>query len=311
MKISTGGSEVYEHRFFYAGMRQVVIRGTARPPALEDLTGCLVSMGWSSSGSFRCSDDVANWLNDATRRTVEAYTTFLPNDPVREWKAWTEDIENMSRSSAFLFDSQTMYERWQWAMVETQREDGNCRNVTPGAYFDGYNSPWWGGCVVWLPWQWYQYYGDNSLLKESFPAMKRYVDYLGMAAAIPGEYSGSITTEEMQDWGLADWCPDPSGPGLGKIIIKPNIVGDLHWDEGFYDSVQGRIISNWHKRGTQLVMDVTIPSNTTATVFVPANDAANIAVSGNPVDKVKGVKFLHMENNSAVYSIVSGNYRFQ
>ena len=128
----TGGEEVYEPRFFYAGMRQVMIKGAARPPTIEDLTGCLVSMSWSPSGSFRCSDDVANWLNDATRRTVVAYTTFLPNDPVREWKAWMQDPQNMFWSSAYLFDSQTMYERWQWDIIDGQRADGSSPQRRPG-----------------------------------------------------------------------------------------------------------------------------------------------------------------------------------
>ena len=43
--------------------------------------------------------------------------------------------------------------------------------------------------------------------------------------------------------------PDPTGPGFKKIIIKPNIVGDLHWVESNYDSVHGRIDSNWRRRG--------------------------------------------------------------
>lgn len=512
----TGSDEIYEPRFFYAGMRKVVVKGTVRPPIPGDITGCLVSIGWLPSGSFRCSDDVANWLNDATRRTVEAYTTFLPNDPVREWKAWTQDIQSMFWSTAYLFDSQTMYERWHADIVETQREDGSSPNVTPGAYFDGYNSPWWGGCLVWLPWQWYLYYGDNSLLIESYTAMKRYVDYLGRASAIPGEYSGNITEDGMQDWGLADWCPveetprvllntpayclyaeivsrtarmlghrgdgryyagvarsvrsafnrrffdpvtgiygvsgaavqnghpiqpvgniipheiwwsgdrtctqagqvlplalgmvpekyrsmaekallkeiaahgnrlstgfvstpymlqvlsdlapetgwtltsaqdypswygmtvgsdqdllketwaggqalmpslggnlvgwqtrslagirpDPSGPGFRKFFIKPNIVGDLHWVEDFYDSVHGRIISNWRKFDAQLVMEITIPANTTATVYIPAGDPATVRESGHPVAESPGVKFLRLENGASVYSVAAGSYCF-
>lgn len=190
----TGGDEVYEPRFFYAGMRQVVVKGITRPPKLEDLTGCIVSMSWKPAGMFRCSDDVANWLYDTTRRTVVAYTTWLPNDPVREWKAWMQDPQNMFWSTAYLFDAQTMYERWQRDIVDGQRPDGSSPNIAPGAYFDDYNSPWWGGCLVWVPWNWYQYYGDSSLLKDSYPAMKRYLAFLGR-----------IAREGLQDWGLADW----------------------------------------------------------------------------------------------------------
>jgi alpha-L-rhamnosidase len=57
-------------------------------------------------------------------------------------------------------------------------------------------------------------------------------------------------------------------------------------------------------------MSITIPSNTTAIVFIPTNNAANITVSGNPVAKASGVKFLRMENNNALYSVVSGIYLF-
>ncbi len=513
----TGGEEIYEPRFFYAGMRQVVIKGAARPPTLDDLTGCLVSMDWSPSGSFRCSDDVANWLHDATRRTVVAYTTFLPNDPVREWKAWMQDPQNMFCSTAYLFDAQTMYERWQWDIMDGQRPDGSSPNIAPGAYFDAYNSPWWGGCLVWVPWHWYQYYGDSSLLEASYPAMKRYLDFLGQAKSISGEYSGRISEDGIQDWGLADWCPieetprqiintpayylyativshtaeivgndeeahryarlaneiraafnrhfldpatgiygipgataqngypippatgriphevwwngnrpctqagqalplalgmvpetarsaakqallreiaahrnrvstgfvstsyllslladeapeigwtmtsardypswygmtvgsnqdllketwaggqalmpslggnivlwqqqalggirpDPTGPGFKRMIIKPNVVGDLHWVESSYDSVHGRIISNWRRREGQLVMEVTIPANATATVFVPTKDSAPVTESDQPAASASGVNFLRMENDTAVYTIGSGSYVFR
>jgi alpha-L-rhamnosidase len=58
-------------------------------------------------------------------------------------------------------------------------------------------------------------------------------------------------------------------------------------------------------------MDVTIPPNTTATIFVPAKDAASVTESGKPVGEAVGVKFLRMENNVAVYVVGSGSYRFR
>ncbi len=54
-----------------------------------------------------------------------------------------------------------------------------------------------------------------------------------------------------------------------------------------------------------------VPANTTATVYVPAKDAAGVTESGKPVVEVKGVKFLHMENGAAVYVIGSRTYQFQ
>ena len=69
--------------------------------------------------------------------------------------------------------------------------------------------------------------------------------------------------------GLAGIRPDPTAPGFKKIIIRPAIVGDLTWVKCHYDSPYGRIVSNWKRDGNKVTMDVTIPANTTATVFVP------------------------------------------
>ncbi len=58
-------------------------------------------------------------------------------------------------------------------------------------------------------------------------------------------------------------------------------------------------------------MEVTIPANTTATMYVPAEDANKVTESGKPAAKAEGVKFVRMENGAAVYAVGSGTYRFQ
>ena len=88
-------------------------------------------------------------------------------------------------------------------------------------------------------------------------------------------------------------------------------VGDLTWVKAHHDSLYGRIVSNWKREGRKLTMEVTIPANTTATVFVPAKDATGVTESGKPADKVEGVKFLRMENSAAVYGVGAGTYRFE
>ena len=110
---------------------------------------------------------------------------------------------------------------------------------------------------------------------------------------------------------LAGIRPCPDAPGFKKIIIKPAVVGDLAWVKCSYDSIHGRIVSNWERKGDKLSMDVTIPANTTATVFVSAKDTAGVTESGKPIGKVEGVKFLQMEGSAAVYAVSSGTYRFQ
>jgi len=111
--------------------------------------------------------------------------------------------------------------------------------------------------------------------------------------------------------GLAGIQTDPAAPGFKNTIIKPAIVGDVTWVKSHHDSPYGRIASNWKREGEKLTMDVTIPPNSTATVFVPAKDAASVTESGKPAGEAEGVKFLRMESNAAVYAVGSGTYQFQ
>jgi alpha-L-rhamnosidase len=111
--------------------------------------------------------------------------------------------------------------------------------------------------------------------------------------------------------GLAGIRPDPAKPGFKQIIVKPAVVGDLTWVKCHHDSPYGRIVSNWKKDGDKLTMEVTIPANTMATVFVPAKDTAAVTESGKVAHEAGGMKFLRMENGAAVYGVGSGSYRFQ
>jgi alpha-L-rhamnosidase len=105
--------------------------------------------------------------------------------------------------------------------------------------------------------------------------------------------------------------PDPVAPGFKKILIRPALVGDLTWVKCAYDSNYGRIVSNWTREGDTVSMEVTIPPNTTATVFVPAKNAASVTESGKPAGSIAGIQFLRMEDHAAVYSVGSGTYRFR
>jgi alpha-L-rhamnosidase len=139
---------------------------------------------------------------------------------------------------------------------------------------------------------------DHDLMQEGWSGRPALMPSLG----------GNIAGWHMQS--LGGIRPDPAGPGFKKIIVKPNVVGDLHWVESRYDSVHGRIVSGWSKRGKQLLFFVSIPANTTATVYVPAKDAAKVTESGRPARQAEGVRFVRMEKDRALYEITSGCYRF-
>jgi alpha-L-rhamnosidase len=104
--------------------------------------------------------------------------------------------------------------------------------------------------------------------------------------------------------------PDQTAPGFKKIIIKPAIVGDLKWVNCYHDSPYGRIVSNWKRDNKILTMDITIPVNTTATMYIPASKLENVKERGIAAGKAMGVKFICMEKGCAIYEVGAGNYKF-
>ena len=105
-----------------------------------------------------------------------------------------------------------------------------------------------------------------------------------------------------------DW--DPDQPGYEHIIIRPQPGNSLTFAERHYDSIHGRIATSWKRNGQLFNLTVTVPANTSATVYVPAADSHIVTESGLPAASADGVIFLRQENGQAVYEVGSGTYRF-
>jgi len=109
---------------------------------------------------------------------------------------------------------------------------------------------------------------------------------------------------------LAGINPDPAAPAFKHFIVKPNLVGGLTSAKATYNSVQGRIVSDWKCADGRFDWTVTIPANTTATVYVPVADAGSIKESGSPAVEAEGVTLLRVEGDRTLFEVGSGTYRF-
>ncbi|MFD2572663.1 family 78 glycoside hydrolase catalytic domain [Spirosoma soli] len=94
-------------------------------------------------------------------------------------------------------------------------------------------------------------------------------------------------------------------------VIYPKLVGDIKDVNTSYDSPYGRVGSQWKKAASHIDLTVDVPVNTTATVYVPADNASSVTESGKPVAQAKDVQFVRQEKGYAVYKVGSGKYTFQ
>jgi alpha-L-rhamnosidase len=110
--------------------------------------------------------------------------------------------------------------------------------------------------------------------------------------------------------GLGGILPDPEIPGFKHIILKPDVIKSLDFSKTQYNSVYGLIRSEWYNKGKEFRWLISIPVNTTATAFIPANSPDKITVEGVPAAEKEGARFLKMEDGRALFEIGSGNYTF-
>ena len=103
--------------------------------------------------------------------------------------------------------------------------------------------------------------------------------------------------------------PAPEAIGFDQIVIRPQTVPELQWVKSSYNSVRGRIVSNWSRENGRLTFDVEIPANTMAEIYLPARAAAVIE-GGRTVAKSAGIKLLRPEPETTVFKVGSGHYRF-
>lgn len=118
----------------------------------------------------------------------------------------------------------------------------------------------------------------------------------------------------ITEWFYKDLCGiecDPEGPGFKKIVIRPDPVGDLTRARARYDSIRGLIASEWKRENHVFQLRVTIPPNTTATIWMPARRAEDVTEGNQPAARSAWVKFLRMEGDRAVFAVGSGTYEFE
>jgi alpha-L-rhamnosidase len=125
-------------------------------------------------------------------------------------------------------------------------------------------------------------------------------------------YSYGAVAEWMYKY-MAGISNDPNKPGFQHFILQPNIDSGnrITWVDSSYDSVYGTIESKWKVKNGTFTYNTTVPANTTATVYIPTNNVNTIREGGQPIAKVKGVKFIEFKDGKAVYELQSGSYEFR
>ncbi|MBI1851242.1 MAG: family 78 glycoside hydrolase catalytic domain [Planctomycetes bacterium] len=103
----------------------------------------------------------------------------------------------------------------------------------------------------------------------------------------------------------------PGAHGFKAIVVHPRLDVRLTHARATYDSRYGPIVSGWSRTvDGKLVLDVHVPANATATVFVPAASADRVTEGGRPARSQPGITFMRMDDGCVLFAVGAGSYRF-
>ena len=118
----------------------------------------------------------------------------------------------------------------------------------------------------------------------------------------------------LMEWlysGLGGIRQSPGSAGYKEIVIRPQVVGDIHSAAVSFRSPYGLIRSEWSDSPQQYRQRVEIPANTTALVYLSAVDPAAVSESGVPLGEVPGLSVRERGKDYLAVAVGSGIYDFR
>ena len=122
-----------------------------------------------------------NGYDGYIRNRSAVYSNFIdvPTDcPQRDERlGWTGDAQVYVSTACLNTDSHAFFRKWLVDLVDAQRADGQFPMVAPLKVAGDDGGPAWADAGVICPWTVYNTYGDERLLADHYPSMKRFVRF--------------------------------------------------------------------------------------------------------------------------------------
>lgn len=233
--LSGEGDETFCPYFTFMGYRyaRITVEGQARVTEVESVPITSVP---EVAGGFSCKIPQVNKLVENTMWSQRANFIEIPTDcPQRDERlGWTGDAQVFAGTACWLADSERFLSKFLRDVRHDQRADGAVPHFAPDptrlhpekVSGDWAGSTGWGDAITVIPWQLYLHYGDAAVLKDFFPAMVKWVDYIWSLG------NGPIVVTHSK-WGqkgftFGDWLQPVGDNRLPRPTIAADCAATLY-----------------------------------------------------------------------------------
>ncbi len=214
--VADGRQELVEPHFTFYGFRYVRVsgwQGELNPAAFtaRALYSDLERSGWLSTSNGKINRLIQNCEWGQRSNFID-----LPMDcPQRDERlGWTGDAQVFAPTASFQRYTGVFYQKYLEDLhLEQSKWDGAVPNFIPNYTGQPGGAAIWGDAAAFLPMTLYEYYGDIDQLRDNYPMMREWVDYLTRESEAEG--CAPLITFGMQfgDWLAMDGITEQSFKG--------------------------------------------------------------------------------------------------
>ncbi|MBR0255698.1 MAG: family 78 glycoside hydrolase catalytic domain [Bacteroidales bacterium] len=185
--ICRGGlQEVFQPHFTFHGFRYIEIHGLSKALPLDHVQGLVLESVGRQTSRFTTSNADVNRLYENIVWGQRGNFLSIPTDcPQRDERlGWMGDAQVFARAATYNMQVDPFFTRWFHSLRDSQAEDGSYPDFVPYVGIPPHGAGQGGGAMGWMeagiiiPWQLYLQYGDSQFIREHYPSMVAYMDYL-------------------------------------------------------------------------------------------------------------------------------------
>ena len=191
------GMTVMPH-FTFHGFRYICVEG-ADGCTLDNFSACAMHTDMTGTGSLRTDNQLVNQLMSNILWGQRDNFFDIPTDcPQRDERlGWTGDAQVFCQTASVNYRTALFFRKWLRDMAAETGPEWGVPHVIPNILGNQDGAAAWSDAAVIIPWRLYQAYGDVEMLREQYPMMKAWVDYVRSKTSASGLWD---TGFQYGDW---------------------------------------------------------------------------------------------------------------